>query len=178
MNLEENYPNDPIEDLPDPNINAPSLNSARITVGASPSGIESLVRSVNITSQSVGNDSLSDSLANFRISTSNPNQNQQNGHYSNVLGERINRSHTPLLDVENIPNKSSPKKRTSLADEPPTDPNEPVYCLCQQVSWGNMIGCDNYNCAREWFHYSCVGLTAPPKGKWYCKECKDKLKIS
>ena len=25
----------------------------------------------------------------------------------------------------------------------PLDPNEPTYCLCQQVSFGEMIGCDN-----------------------------------
>lgn len=67
--------------------------------------------------------------------------------------------------------RSSPKKRQTLNDEP-IDPNEPVYCYCRQVSYGDMIGCDNPNCALEWFHYQCVGLTAPPKGKWYCKECQ------
>jgi len=25
----------------------------------------------------------------------------------------------------------------------PVDPNEPKYCLCQQVSYGDMICCDN-----------------------------------
>ena len=25
----------------------------------------------------------------------------------------------------------------------PVDPNEPTYCICQQVSYGEMIGCDN-----------------------------------
>ena len=25
----------------------------------------------------------------------------------------------------------------------PVDPNEPTYCLCHQVSFGEMIGCDN-----------------------------------
>ena len=25
----------------------------------------------------------------------------------------------------------------------PIDPNEPTYCLCNQVSFGAMIGCDN-----------------------------------
>merc|ERR1719228_1042309 len=28
----------------------------------------------------------------------------------------------------------------------PVDPNEPTYCLCQQVSYGEMIGCDNQDC--------------------------------
>ena len=25
----------------------------------------------------------------------------------------------------------------------PVDPNEPTYCICNQVSYGEMIGCDN-----------------------------------
>lgn len=53
----------------------------------------------------------------------------------------------------------------------PVDPNEPTYCLCHQVSYGEMIGCDNPDCPIEWFHFVCVGLTTKPKGKWYCPRC-------
>ncbi len=53
----------------------------------------------------------------------------------------------------------------------PVDPNEPTYCLCQQVSYGEMIGCDNNDCPIEWFHFGCMGLTTKPKGKWYCPKC-------
>lgn len=53
----------------------------------------------------------------------------------------------------------------------PLDPNEPTYCLCQQVSFGEMIGCDNEECPIEWFHFQCVNLTSKPKGKWYCPQC-------
>ncbi|KAJ2960524.1 hypothetical protein NQZ79_g4102 [Umbelopsis isabellina] len=49
--------------------------------------------------------------------------------------------------------------------------DEPLYCFCQQVSYGNMVACDGENCPHEWFHYDCVGLTAPPKGAWYCEHC-------
>lgn len=52
------------------------------------------------------------------------------------------------------------------------DPNEPTYCLCNQVSYGEMIGCDNEQCPIEWFHSSCVSLTYKPKGKWYCPKCR------
>lgn len=51
------------------------------------------------------------------------------------------------------------------------DPNEPRYCLCNQVSYGDMVACDNEDCPSEWFHYPCVDITAPPKGKWYCPQC-------
>lgn len=59
----------------------------------------------------------------------------------------------------------------------PVDPNEPVYCLCHQVSYGEMIGCDNLECPIEWFHFGCVGLTQKPKNvKWYCPACTEKRK--
>lgn len=54
----------------------------------------------------------------------------------------------------------------------PIDPDEPTYCLCEQVSYGEMIGCDNDECSIEWFHFSCVGLHHKPKGKWYCPKCR------
>ncbi|XP_020377349.1 inhibitor of growth protein 2 [Rhincodon typus] len=75
--------------------------------------------------------------------------------------------------------KSSKKKRSKARPEReispidfPIDPNEPTYCLCNQVSYGEMIGCDNDECPIEWFHFSCVGLTYKPKGKWYCPKCR------
>ncbi|ODV85947.1 hypothetical protein CANARDRAFT_190422, partial [[Candida] arabinofermentans NRRL YB-2248] len=46
-----------------------------------------------------------------------------------------------------------------------------LYCFCQQVSYGNMIACDNSDCKYEWFHYDCVGLKEPPQGIWYCPYC-------
>lgn len=53
----------------------------------------------------------------------------------------------------------------------PVDPNEPTYCFCNQVSYGEMIACDSPNCKIEWFHYDCVGLKDTPRGKWYCSNC-------
>jgi inhibitor of growth protein 4 len=58
----------------------------------------------------------------------------------------------------------------------PVDPNEPTYCLCQQVSYGEMIGCDNADCPIEWFHFGCMSLTTKPKGKWYCPKCITQFK--
>ena len=31
----------------------------------------------------------------------------------------------------------------------PVDPNEPTYCLCHQVSYGEMIGCDNHDVSHS-----------------------------
>jgi len=58
----------------------------------------------------------------------------------------------------------------------PVDPNEPTYCFCRQVSYGEMIGCDNVDCPIEWFHFGCVNLSIKPRGEWYCRNCDKKKK--
>ncbi|XP_017609960.1 PHD finger protein ING1-like [Gossypium arboreum] len=60
---------------------------------------------------------------------------------------------------------------TGMELDLPVDPNEPTYCLCNQVSYGEMVACDNPNCKIEWFHFGCVGLKEQPRGKWYCPDC-------
>lgn len=67
--------------------------------------------------------------------------------------------------------KGKSEREVSPADLP-IDPDEPTYCLCEQVSYGEMIGCDNDECPIEWFHFSCVGLHHKPKGKWFCPKCR------
>lgn len=50
-----------------------------------------------------------------------------------------------------------------------------LYCFCQSVSYGEMVACDGPNCKYEWFHYSCVNLKEPPKGQWYCPDCRQEM---
>uniref|UniRef100_A0A672SMW6 Inhibitor of growth protein 5-like n=1 Tax=Sinocyclocheilus grahami TaxID=75366 RepID=A0A672SMW6_SINGR len=52
--------------------------------------------------------------------------------------------------------KSSPEFSESILPvhpsdvlDMPVDPNEPTYCLCHQVSYGEMIGCDNPDVRNE-----------------------------
>ena len=61
----------------------------------------------------------------------------------------------------------------STAHESAISALEPVYCMCRQVAFGEMIACENDACATEWFHYSCVGLTPAtrPLGAWMCPNC-------
>ncbi|CAG2181084.1 unnamed protein product [Oppiella nova] len=68
-----------------------------------------------------------------------------------------------LMGVNSPPN---------LYEGAPIDPDEPTYCLCEQVSFGEMICCDNTDCKIEWFHFSCVSLNTKPKGKWFCPHCR------
>lgn len=58
----------------------------------------------------------------------------------------------------------------------PIDPYEPKYCICNQVSFGRMIACDNPQCQIEWFHFACVKLEEEPKGKWFCEKCRSESK--
>lgn len=48
------------------------------------------------------------------------------------------------------------------------------YCKCPYDEVSEMIGCDSRDCSIEWFHFECVGIMVPPKGHWYCPECRKK----
>lgn len=75
---------------------------------------------------------------------------------------------------------SSSKKRKHNSSVVPTesqvDPNEPVYCFCKRIAFGDMIACDNEDCDIEWFHYPCVNLTRKPRNSWICPTCAYKRK--
>lgn len=46
------------------------------------------------------------------------------------------------------------------------------YCYCNGPGTGRMVACDGKRCAREWFHFRCIGIkTAPTTKKWYCDDC-------
>ena len=79
--------------------------------------------------------------------------------------------------------KSSAKKpatQTDIEDAEVSDAeqdeiseDEEAYCVCGKPSSGEMIGCDNDDCKRQWFHFKCVGITKAPKSKkWYCDDCQ------
>lgn len=50
-----------------------------------------------------------------------------------------------------------------------------LYCFCQSVSYGEMVACDGANCKYEWFHYPCVNLKEPPRGTWFCPDCRQEM---
>ncbi|KAF0690138.1 Aste57867_18463 [Aphanomyces stellatus] len=78
--------------------------------------------------------------------------------------------------LEAIPEAAAVTVPMALEDLP-IDPNEPLYCHCRRISYGQMIGCDNEDCKYEWFHFDCVGLTEQPSGAWYCKDCSAALGV-
>lgn len=84
----------------------------------------------------------------------------------------------PTRSTDPAPAKRSHKKTaTAAVPAQPAEPSdeeslhegddedeegEPRYCYCNEISFGEMVACDNDACPREWFHLSCVGLTKPP----------------
>lgn len=51
-----------------------------------------------------------------------------------------------------------------------------VYCTCRQVSYGEMIGCDDDDCEIEWYHVACLNLDKAPEGNWICPQCIERRK--
>ncbi|KRT78862.1 PHD finger motif containing protein [Oryctes borbonicus] len=133
-----------------------------------------------ISSNSIGNLSGStSSQATLMNNSSGSNANSTSNNTSNSSSSNSNSTghgngvaapESPAVDT-------SSAQGTEVTDgEWSYDPNEPRYCLCNQVSYGDMVACDNEDCPSEWFHYPCVGITAPPKGKWYCPQCTTSMR--
>ena len=49
----------------------------------------------------------------------------------------------PVVEPARIPTLPLSIAHASDVLDMPVDPNEPTYCICRQVSYGEMIGCDN-----------------------------------
>ncbi|XP_023937270.1 inhibitor of growth protein 3 [Bicyclus anynana] len=95
-------------------------------------------------------------------------------HSQQSVSAAASRSSSPTVGLGAVVNKVTIEE--PMEEEWTYDPNEPRYCICNQVSYGDMVACDNQDCPYEWFHYPCVGITAPPKGKWYCPQCQTNMR--
>ncbi|KAG8964748.1 hypothetical protein FRC05_003588 [Tulasnella sp. 425] len=104
-----------------------------------------------------------------------PGGSRSGGNYPN--GNGYGGSQKENLAGRGAPNDSSASGPAGNANtngngEPGDGDDTRTYCYCDRVSYGEMIGCDDDQCQREWFHLGCLGITAPPKGEWVCDECK------
>ena len=100
-----------------------------------------------------------------------------NGPSSAPLGPHGHHHHRRLDSTTSArggANHSSADDTMDVDDDEAGDDRK--YCLCQNVSFGNMVACDNDDCPYEWFHWGCVGLKSEPNGTWYCPDCSEKLK--
>lgn len=89
-------------------------------------------------------------------------------------------AHADSHDSHDMRNSSQSKRfksdKDNHIDEFLVDPSEPVYCICRQVAFGDMVQCDDEECEIEWFHYPCVNIFKTPKNKWLCPTCTAKRK--
>ncbi|KAG1673419.1 hypothetical protein FOA52_002184 [Chlamydomonas sp. UWO 241] len=86
---------------------------------------------------------------------------------SAAAGDKSNRKKRKLSALEGLEEEDAAGSHLL----PIQADNEPLYCYCQKPSHGEMVACDHDECAVEWFHYECVGLTAAPTGEWHCPDC-------
>ncbi len=97
-----------------------------------------------------------------------------------IIVERINRD-LPFWEkliakltafyVENMLPELISHRLDTVATERDRD-KENKYCFCREGEHGDMIQCDNPSCKYVWFHFVCVGIVIPPKGSWYCCDCR------
>lgn len=90
---------------------------------------------------------------------------------SRARGAAVATAASPHTGSTSASRADSPASNTGGGGD---DADEARYCFCNNVSYGDMIGCDDDDCEREWFHLGCVGLTKPPQGTWYCEACLER----
>ncbi|KAI0890520.1 uncharacterized protein GGS22DRAFT_151105 [Annulohypoxylon maeteangense] len=91
------------------------------------------------------------------------------------LHHKHRRTHSKVEGDEEMPDRGSASAGSGASDDE-EDEEGKKYCLCQHVSYGDMVACDNNACPFEWFHWTCVGLKSEPEGRWYCPSCTEAMK--
>ena len=92
-----------------------------------------------------------------------------------VLPEVIGKFYTrkPVANCEGIVPVPISSNTPGKGDEEKDDTDlSRLWCYCNEPSFGDMVKCDNDKCTIEWFHFDCLRIRCPPKGKWYCPSCR------
>lgn len=97
----------------------------------------------------------------FKIHRVQPRVKKQIAKSSGPTEESASDSNESTTEEENTP-AMPVKQQTALY----------CYCRCPYDEVSEMIGCDSNDCAIEWFHFECVGIMVPPKGQWFCPDCR------
>ncbi|CUS11139.1 unnamed protein product [Tuber aestivum] len=104
---------------------------------------------------------------------------------SNVTGPKPNKPAKPGVGRKKGLVAGNSRRRVDVQDADGAeewvdeeDEDSKTYCLCDEVSHGFMVLCDNEQCSKKWFHIDCVGLTEQvakdSSSKWFCPECEGK----
>lgn len=77
-----------------------------------------------------------------------------------------------------MPSLEPVQKRCETVAVQDVAPENPVWCICRNEEYGEMILCENPICVIQWFHLDCMGLRTVPDGDWYCMNCQLLNKLS
>ena len=82
-------------------------------------------------------------------------------------------SRKPIASNENLVEELPETSTSSSTSNQDTEDEDYTisWCFCNKPSYGDMILCDNTKCTIKWFHFDCLSIRSPPKGKWYCPSC-------
>lgn len=69
-----------------------------------------------------------------------------------------------LIAQQNLELDDNSSNLQEEEDDEEIGADEPTYCYCNGVSYGEMVACDANGCAKEWFHLECAGLKVAPRG--------------
>ena len=89
---------------------------------------------------------------------------KQSNEYWKRVSEKMSDTEYEAWILQYVSNEANDENKNKLVDEQ-------LYCLCRQAESGSMIACDNTLCRTEWFHFQCVGISQPPEGAWFCRDC-------
>ncbi|PIL23566.1 transcription factor [Ganoderma sinense ZZ0214-1] len=97
---------------------------------------------------------------------------QRRGKHRRTQGAAVpaKRRHGDSADDEEKENEKTSGDEAGENDDGP-------YCYCGEGAWGEMIACENADCANEWFHLSCAGLEPPLPDVWYCDDCRRNQRV-
>lgn len=127
--------------------------------------------------------STDDSSSNMSNLKQQPNINKtlnKSAQMKTNLNKKFHTEETIIADTNKIEkNNTEPStsktqcSESKISESSNTEKDvEPTYCICEEVSYGDMVCCDNDLCPIEWFHFGCISLTRKPRGKWYCPKCR------
>ena len=92
-----------------------------------------------------------------------------------ILPEIVGKWYTrkPVANSEGVvPIPTSTDLTDEQQDSDETEDMSKLWCYCNEPSFGEMILCDNEKCTIKWYHFDCLRIRCPPKGKWYCPSCR------
>ena len=136
--------------------------------------MEALAKAGNGLADSVASQKLPEASASKRPPQASPRQSRQMQKLGFPQHKRRKKHKVNKAKKKQIMEELKDLNFIDEFDDDKSQRFEPTYCLCDSIAYGDMVCCSDRLCIKEWFHYECVGLKAPPDGKWICPDCRER----